>query len=45
VQETLRDKDSIPELGIFSLEEEMATHSIFLSGGSHGHRNLAGYSP
>ena len=27
------------------LEKEMATHSIFLPGESHGHRSLAGYSP
>ena len=28
-----------------ALEKEMATHSIFLPGKSHGQRNLAGYSP
>ena len=27
------------------LEEDMATHSIFLPGKFHGQRNLAGYSP
>ena len=27
------------------LEEEMATHSNFLLGESHGQRSLAGYSP
>ena len=27
------------------LEEEMATHSSILPGGSHGQRSLAGYSP
>ena len=28
------------------LEEERATHTpVFLSGKSHGHRSLAGYSP
>ena len=27
------------------LEEEMATHSIFLPEKSHGQRSLAGYSP
>ena len=27
------------------LEEEMATHSVFLPGKSHGQRSLAGYSP
>ena len=27
------------------LEDEMATHSIFLPGESHGQRSLAGYSP
>ena len=27
------------------LEKEMATHSIFLPGKSHGQKNLAGYSP
>ena len=27
------------------LEKEMATHSIFLSGKSHGWRSLVGYSP
>ena len=26
------------------LEKEMATHSIFLPGESHGQRNLEGYS-
>ena len=28
-----------------TLEKEMATHSIFLSGESHEQRSLAGYSP
>ena len=28
-----------------SLEEEMATHSVFLPGKPHGQRSLAGYSP
>ena len=27
------------------LEEEMATHLLFLPGESHGPRSLAGYSP
>ena len=27
------------------LEEEMATHSVFLPGESHGQRSLVGYSP
>ena len=27
------------------LEEEIATHSSFLPGDSHGQRSLAGYSP
>ena len=27
------------------LEKEMATHSVFLPGKSHGRRNLVGYSP
>ena len=27
------------------LEKEMATHSVFLPGKSHGQRSLAGYSP
>ena len=27
------------------LEEEMATHSVFLPGKSHGQKSLAGYSP
>ena len=27
------------------LEKEMATHSVFLPGKSHGQRTLAGYSP
>ena len=27
------------------LEKEMATHSVFLPGGSQGQRSLAGYSP
>ena len=28
-----------------SLEKEMATHSVFLPGKSHGQSNLVGYSP
>ena len=28
-----------------ALEKEMATHSVFLPGESHGQRNLVGYSP
>ena len=28
-----------------SLEEGMATHPVFLPGGSHGQRSLEGYSP
>ena len=28
-----------------SLEKEMATHSVFLPGESHGRRSLVGYSP
>ena len=28
-----------------ALQKEMATHSTFLPGKSHGQRNLAGYSP
>ena len=27
------------------LEKEMATHSVFLPGKSHGQRSLTGYSP
>ena len=27
------------------LEKEMATHSVFLPGESHGRRSLVGYSP
>ena len=27
------------------LEKEMATHSVFLPGKSHGQRSLKGYSP
>ena len=27
------------------LEEEMATHSVFLAGKSHGQRSLVGHSP
>ena len=27
------------------LEKEMATHSVFMPGESHGQRNLMGYSP
>ena len=27
------------------LEEEMATHSVFLPGKFHGQKNLMGYSP
>ena len=37
------DPGSIPGLGR-SLEKEMATHSSILPGGSHGRRNLVGYS-
>ena len=32
-------------LGKDPLEEEMATHSSFLAGESHGQRSLVGYSP
>ena len=39
-----RDTDSIPGSG-GSLEEEMATHSVFLPGESHGQRRLVGYGP
>ena len=35
---------SIPGLGR-TLEEEMATHSVFLPGKSYGQRSLAGYNP
>ena len=28
-----------------SLEKDIATHSIFLPGESHGQRSLVGYSP
>ena len=28
-----------------SLDKEMATHSVFLPGKSHGQRSLVGYSP
>ena len=28
-----------------TLKKEMATHSVFLPGKSHGHRSLAGYGP
>ena len=28
-----------------SLEKEMAIHSVFLPGESHGQRSLVGYSP
>ena len=28
-----------------SLEKEMATHSVFLPGESHGQKSLVGYSP
>ena len=37
------DLGSIPE-SRNSLEEEMATHPVFLPGKSHGQRSLAGYS-
>ena len=39
-----RDTGSIPGLGRFPLEEEMATHSIFLPGESPGQRSLVGQS-
>ena len=29
----------------YALEKEMATHSVFLPGESHGQRSLVGYSP
>ena len=35
---------SIPGLGR-TLEEEMATHSVFLPGKSYGQRTLVSYSP
>ena len=41
-----RDAGLIPGLGREDpLEKEMATHSIFLPGKSHGQRSLMGYSP
>ena len=40
-----RDTGSIPGLGRFPLEEEMATYSIFLPGESQGQRSLVGHSP
>ena len=40
-----RDTVSIPGLGRFPLEEEMATYSIFLPGESQGQRSLVGHSP
>ena len=39
-----RDVGSVPGLGR-PLKKEMATHSSFLAGKSHGQRNLGGYSP
>ena len=38
------DAGSIPGLGR-SLQEEMATHSVFLPGKSYGQRSLVGYCP
>ena len=36
----------VPSLGWEGpLEKEMATHSVFLPGKSHGHKSLVGYSP
>ena len=35
----------VPSLGQEPLEEEMATHSMFLPGKAHGRRRLVGYSP
>ena len=32
-------------VGKTPLEEEIATHSVFLPGESHGQRSLVGYSP
>ena len=41
-----RDVGLIPGLGREDpLEKEMATHSIFLPGKSHGQRSLMGYGP
>ena len=40
----IRDTGSIPGLGR-SLEEDMASHPIFLPGESHRERSLAGYNP
>ena len=38
--------EGVPSLGQEEpLEEEMATHSVFLPGESHGQRSLVGYSP
>ena len=44
IQETWETQ--APSLGSEDpLEKEMATHSVFLPGKSHGQRSLAGYSP
>ena len=50
VAQIVKNLPSMQEVGIQSwvgktLEKEMATHSIFLAGESHGQRSLAGYSP
>ena len=41
---TVGNRDLIPDPGR-SLEKEMATHLVLLSGDPHGQRSLAGYSP
>ena len=51
VAQTVKNLPTMQETGVRSLgwedplEEEMATHSVFLPGESHGQRSLAGYSP
>ena len=44
IAEDQRNTSSIPGAGR-SLEEEMATHSVFLAGESHRQRSMVGYSP
>ena len=47
----IKNLPAMPETPVQSLgredplEKEMATHSVFLPGKSHGPRSLAGYSP
>ena len=51
VAQTVKNLPAMQETWVWSLSQEdrlekgMATHSVFLPGGFHGQRSLAGYSP